>query len=97
MQRPPEPTGAVGFFHDVNNTKLQFGKGENGFDGSLKSLHLFKSCFPNFWGNLNAAKVLFSHFDSFREFLSVKELSCTDTNIISDLAEILLGSVEPCG
>lgn len=61
------------------------------------NLYLFKSCFPNFWGNLNVAKVLFSYFDSFREFSSVKDLSCTDINIISDLARILLGSVEPCG
>lgn len=63
----------------------------------FKNLYIFKSYFPNFWGKLNAAKVLFSDFDSFREFSSVKELSCTDINIISDLAGILLGSAEPCG
>lgn len=30
MQCAPEPTGAVRFFHNVNNIKLQFRKYKNG-------------------------------------------------------------------
>lgn len=38
-----------------------------------------------FLDNMNAAKGLVSHFDSFRGLSSVKEFSCTDINVISDL------------
>lgn len=91
MQCPPESTGAVGFFHNVNNIKFQFRKCENGFDGNLKTFTFLRAVV-----HLNAEKVMFSHSDSFREFSSVREF-CTDINIISDLSGLLLDSVEPCG